>query len=185
MMSAPTEQLLTADDLAALPDDGWSYELVQGRLLRMAPASWVPGVVSARVGRHIDAFVEKRRLGYCSTAEGGFLLQSSPDTVRAPDVGFVRAERVPPGEPPRRYFPGPPDLAVEVRSPTDRVTDILRKIADYLEAGTRLVWYLDPERRSAAVYRPDGSIAVFGADGVLDGEDGLPGFTLRLADVWV
>lgn len=177
--------LRTAEDLAQLPDDGRLYELDQGRVVCMAPASWIPGVVGARVGRRIDAFADEHHLGFCSGADTGFLLAAAPDVVRAPDVGFVRADRVQAAAPPRRYFPGPPDLAVEVRSPTDRPADLLRKIADYLAAGTALVWYLDPERRSALVFHGDGRVLSVGADGVLDGEDVLPGFQLRLADVWV
>ncbi len=185
MTNAPVETLMTADDLLMVPDDGWAYELDRGRLIRMAPASWVPGVVGMRAARRIDAYVDANGLGMCRGADTGFLLASNPDVVRTPDAGSVRTDRIPAEGPPRRYFPGAPDLAVEVRSPTDRIGEVLRKIGDFLEAGTRLVSFLDPERRTAAVYRADGSVAIFGADGVLDGEDVLPGFTLALAEVWV
>ncbi len=184
MTSIPSVEGMTAEDLAALPDDGWFYELDRGRLVQMAPASSRSGVVTSRAHRRVGDFVEDNDLGICGSAEMGYVLARGPDRVRAPDISFVRADRVPATGIPNTFWPGPPDLAVEVRSPTDRLSDVLRKIADYLEAGTRLVWLLEPDPRRATVYRPDGSITVAGADGVLDGEDVLPGFQLRLAEVW-
>ena len=185
MTNVPADRLLTAEDLMAIPDDGWKYELAHGRLVRMAPASFIPGVVSTRVSHQIDSFLDDHPLGLTCAADTGFLLRRNPDVVRAPDVGFVRGERVSATDLPQRYFPGAPDLAVEVHSPTDRMSETLRKVADYLEAGTRLVWFLHPERRLAIVYRPDGSITVLRANDEIDGEDVLPGFRLRLAALWL
>ena len=175
---------MTAEELAALPDDGWFYELDRGRLVRVAPASSRSGVVTARASRRISNFVKDNELGFCGSAELGYVLARNPDRVRAPDISFVRAERIPATGIPNAFWPGPPDLAVEVRSPTNRLAEVLRKIADYLEAGTRLVWLLEPDPRRAMVYRADGAVTVVGEDGVLDGEDVLPGFQLRLAEVW-
>jgi Uma2 family endonuclease len=76
-------------------------------------------------------------------------------------------------------------LAVEVLSPSDRRGKVLKQVGEYLDAGTRLVWVVDPRRRTAVVYRPEGEPTILGADGILDGEDVLPGFTLALAEVWV
>ena len=185
MANVPADRLLTAEDLMAIPDDGWKYELAHGRLVRMAPASWVPGVVGTRVSHQIDSFLDEHPIGFTSAADTGFLLRRDPDVVRAPDIGFVRAERVSATDLPPRFFPGPPDLAIEVLSPTDRMPDVLHKIADYLDAGTRLVWFLDPQRRTAMVFRADGSITVLGANDQIDGEDVLPGFRLRLAALWL
>lgn len=181
MATVPTDRLLTAEDLMAIPEDGWRYELAHGRLVRMAPASWIPGVIASRTGHLIQSFLDDHPLGYCTGADTGFLLQRDPDVVRAPDVAFVRADRVAPDDLPRRYFPGPPDLAVEVRSPTDRMSDVLHRIADSLDAGTPLVWFLDPERRSAIVFRADGSISMVGEHDELSGEAVLPGFALPLS----
>ena len=184
MTSAERNEVMTAEELAALPDDGWFYELDSGRLVRMAPASSRSGVVTSRAHRRISAFVEDNDLGICGSAELGYVLARNPDRVRVPDISFVRAERIPATGIPNAFWPGPPDLAVEVRSPTDRLTEVLRKIADNLKAGKRLVWLIEPYPRRATVYRPDGSVTVVGEDGVLDGEDVLPGFQLRLAEVW-
>src|SRR2546422_9111971 len=107
---------------------------------------------------------------------------ATPDPVRAPDIAFVRRERLPAPEP--TGFPDlAPDLVVEVLSPGDRPGEVLAKVADWLTAGTRLVWTVDPERRLARVYRHDGSETMVTAEGALDGEDVLPGFSCSLASI--
>jgi Uma2 family endonuclease len=183
MSNAPATQLLTADDLLALPDDGNRYELV-GKLICMPPASFRSSVVAATVLRIVGNFVAQHSLGLCGGADGGLRLFAQPDTVRAPDVSFVRAERIPPGPLEAGYFPGAPDLAVEVLSPSDRYPEVQRKVQEYLDAGTPLVWVLDPESRSATVTHADGRSTYLDSDGILDGEDVLPGFRVALADVW-
>jgi Uma2 family endonuclease len=185
MTDAAAPPLMTAEELERMPDDGQFYELVRGRLVRVSPSSSISSIVSASVLAFVAAFVRQHKLGIVGDAQWGLKLASNPDTVRAPDVAFVRAERIPPEGIPRGFFPGAPDLAVEVRSPSDSTAEILRKVADYLAAGTRLVWVLDPTPRTATIYRPIGEPTVLGEDGVLDGEDVLPGFTLPLRDVWV
>jgi Uma2 family endonuclease len=185
MADAPSTTLMTADDLLNMPDDGWHYELIRGKLVRMTAASYRPSVVSANVTIEMGAFVRRHRLGLVGSAESGFLLFTNPDTVRAPDISFVAAARIPPEGIPPGYWPGAPDLAVEVLSPSNRAGEILDKVADYLAAGTRLVWVIDPEARTATVFRLNGPTSRAGEHGALDGEDVLPGFTLKLADVWV
>jgi Uma2 family endonuclease len=184
MTDSPTAVMLTADDLLALPDDGNRYELVEGTLVCMPPASYRSGVVALNLGAAMTAYVRQHRLGICSGADGGVRLRAEPDTVRAPDVSFIRADRVPPGGLEAGYFAGAPDLAVEVLSPSDRYPEVQRKVQEYLDAGTPLVWVLDPESRSATVTRADGRSTYLGSDGVLDGEDILPGFRIGLTDVW-
>ena len=177
---------MTAAELLALPDDGCHrYALVRGRLITMSPSSSKPAIVAGRVFRPLSNFVEEQRLGVCGGADWGFRLATDPDTVRSPDCAFVRAERVPAEGLPDGFWPGAPDLAVEVLSPSNRFAEILERVEDYLAAGTRLIWILDPERRTARVFRPDRAPIVVGEHGVLSGEDVLPGFTLRLAEVWV
>jgi Uma2 family endonuclease len=175
---------MTAEELAALPDDGYHrYELVQGQLLTMCPSASYPGVVAGNVQGELRQFVRQHKAGVCGTADSGFLLFSNPDTVRAPDAWFVRRERVPGGRIPRTFWPGPPDIAVEVLSPTDRFSAVMAKSDDYLRAGTSLLWVIDPEGRTAAIFRPGRAPQLIGEDGVLDGEDVLPGFRLVLRDV--
>lgn len=185
MTSATTERLVTADDLERLPDDdSVLYELDQGRLICLSPSASLSSIVGANVLAEIAPFVKRHKLGVCFGSDGGFKLWSDPDTVRAPDVSFVRTEHIPKGGIPRRgYWPGAPDLAVEVLSPSNRPGEMWRRIGDLLNAGTRLIWVIDPERRTAVVIRPGGDILTLGEDGILDGEDLLPGFVLALRDV--
>ena len=185
MTNLPAERLLTAADLMRLPDDGYRYELEGGRLIRMPPGGPLASIVAATILTLLNQFVRLHRLGVVGGADFGMILARDPDTVRAPDVAFYRADRLPPGGIPVTYWELAPDLAVEVLSPSDRRSKVLRKVSEYLDAGTPLVWVVDPRRRTAVVYRPEGEPTILGADGVLDGEDVLPGFTLTLAEVWV
>ena len=116
------------------------------------------------------------------SGDTGFKLASDPDTVRAPDVAFISRERLP--DPQTRSFPAlGPDLVVEVLSPDDRPGETLTKVGDWLEGGARLVWVIDPERRVARVYRPDGSETHLAETGTLEGEDVLPGFSCSLSSI--
>ncbi len=153
----------------------------------MGGTSARPAVIAMRIAIRVGGFIEQHGLGICGGADFGFLLASDPDTVRVPDFGFVRTERVPAGGiPASGFWPGAPDLAVEVFSPSNRFTNVLEKVYEYLDAGTRLVWVIEPEARKAMVFRPGGAPpATVGEDGALDGEDVLPGFTLPLAQIWV
>jgi len=179
-MSSAT--LMTADELLALSMPDKRTELVRGVLVVREPAGGRHGRVANELSRVIGNHVHAHALGAVYAAETGFTLARRPDTVRAPDVAFVRRDRVPEPEP--VGFPElAPDLAVEVLSPGDRPGDTLSKVADWLSAGTRLVWVVDPERRLARVYRPDGSQTIVPADGVLDGEDVLPGFSCAFASI--
>jgi Uma2 family endonuclease len=134
------------------------------------------------IAARMHPFVRENKLGRVLAAETGFKLFTNPDTVRAPDVAFVRHERIP--DPlPRGFAPFAPDLAVEVLSPDDRPGEVLAKVADWLKAGTRLVWVVDPDRRLARVYRADGTESEMSETGALKGEEVLPGFECALLDV--
>jgi Uma2 family endonuclease len=134
------------------------------------------------LGVELAVYAKQTGAGGVYAAETGFQLASSPDTVRAPDIAFVTRERLPP--PATTGYPAlAPDLAVEVLSPGDRPGVVLAKVADWLSAGTRLVWVVDPERRLARVYRHDGSESIVTADGALEGEDLLPAFSCSLASI--
>jgi Uma2 family endonuclease len=174
-----TAALLTAEELLALNTPDKRSELVRGRLVVSEPPGFAHGVVAMRIGLRIARFVDERKLGVVVAAETGFTLARDPDTVRAPDVGFIRADRVP--DPlPRGYAEFVPDLIVEVLSPDDRPGAVLAKVADWIGAGARLAWVVDPIRRSARVYRADGSESYLTAADSLDGEDLLPGLRILL-----
>jgi len=174
--------LMTADELlhTSIPDK--RTELVRGVLIVREPAGSTHGRVAMNLGVELGVHVKATGAGQVFAAETGFKLATDPDTVRAPDVAFVTRERLPrPGA--TGYADLAPDLVVEVLSPGDRPGEVLAKVADWLSAGTRLVWLVDPERRLARVYRPDGSETLVTVEGALDGEEVLPGFTCPLASV--
>lgn len=171
---------MTAEELQANPVPNMCTELVAGRLLMRETPGYRHGDVAARLIIEIGAHVKARALGRVLAAETGFILFRNPDTVRAPDVAFIRSERVP-ATVPNGYPEFAPDLAVEVLSPSDRAGKVLSKVGDWIDAGARLVWIVDPERRTARVYRADGTVASLSADDRLDGEDLLPGLSLSVA----
>jgi Uma2 family endonuclease len=167
---------MTADELLVLSMPDKRTELVRGVLVVREPAGGRHGRVVNELSRVIGNHVHDHALGAVYAAETGFTLARRPDTVRAPDVAFVRRERLPDPEP--TGFPDlAPDLVVEVVSPGDRAGEILAKVADWLTAGTRLVWVVDPGRRLARVYRADGTESLLTAQEALLGEDVLPGFS--------
>ena len=174
--------LMTADELlhTSIPDK--RTELVRGVLIVREPAGSTHGLVAMSLGAELAVYVKRTGAGGVFAAETGFKLATNPDTVRAPDVAFVTRSRLP--APDATGYPHlAPDLVVEVLSPGDRPGEVLAKVGDWLEAGARLVWVIDPERRIARVYRQDGTENSITADGQLDGEDVLPGFSCPLASV--
>ena len=178
-----TRTPVTADELLHLPDDGWRYELHRGRLLREPPTGAEHSWLGVTLGRRLGDFVADTRAGFVFGADCGFRIAVDPDTVRAPDISFVVSDRLPSG-PPRGYVPFAPDLAVEIVSPSDRLSDVTRKVIDYLDAGSRLVWVIDPGTRTAAVHRSRSDVLMLREHDVLDGGDVLPGFRLPLAELF-
>ena len=133
---ATTARLMTAEELFDMPDDGFSYELVRGELVKMAAASFEHGVCASRIVETLLPYVRRNRLGEIPLTEPGFLLGTDPDHVRVPDVAFVRQQRIDAAERPFVFFPGAPDLAVEVISPGDRLTEVSdKKVEEWLSRG--------------------------------------------------
>lgn len=174
--------VMTADELLRLKLDGKRTELVRGKLVVSEPPGYLHGTIAMRIATRLADFVEAADLGDVLAAETGFKLTADPDTVRAPDVAFVSRSRVP-DPPPAGYANLAPDLVVEVLSPSDRPGKILEKVGDWLTAGTRLAWVVDPVRRQVRVYRADGSETLVEDDGVLDGEDVLPKFRCAVESI--
>ena len=179
----PVMPPMTADELLRTPLPDKRVELVRGVLVVREPAGFRHGTVSAALARLLGDHVAGHRLGLIVAADTGFQLARDPDTVRAPDVAFVRRERLPEPEP-VGYAAFAPDLVVEVLSPGDRPGETLAKVGDWLTAGSRLVWVVDPGRREARVYRQDGSETLLGESDVLTGEDVVPGFACSLSSVF-
>ncbi len=187
----PLPVAMTAEELLANPVENARTELVRGRMNVREPAGWTHGKVAALIlAKLIDHLTVEARTrgllvprGHVLAAETGFTLQRNPDTVRAPDVAYVRWDRCP-AVPPSGFAEFAPDLAVEVLSPSDRAGEVLAKVGDWITAGTLLVWLVDPSRREARVYRADGSESILVAPAVLSGENVLPGLLIDLADVF-
>jgi Uma2 family endonuclease len=171
--------LVTVEEFAKIPDDDHRYELVEGRVIRMNPPGSRHAVLAARLASLLSQHVEKGGLGVVM-ASGGLHLASRPDTVREPDVAFVRAERIPPSGIPDGFWPGPADLAVEIRSPGDRRSEISAKVNEYLARGVRLVWIVDPKARTVTVHQQDEPQVILEGDAMLDGRTVLPGFSCSL-----
>lgn len=177
-------KLMTAEELSRLPDDGLRHELVRGELLTMPLAGFEHGEVTSEISSFLDSYVRAHRLGCVVVGAVGFQLTTDPDTVRAPDVALVRDERLREIGVPSGYWPGAPDLAVEVISPDDLYLDVDDKVAEWLEHGTRLLLVVNPQRRAVAVHRPGQAAHILGEDDVLDGEDVVPGWSLRVGDLF-
>lgn len=180
-MAINPTQPVTAGELFHRPDHH-RYELVAGALRVCEPPGGTHGQVAARLCYRLTGFVEEQRLGVV-LVESGFILQRGPDTVRGPDVSFVAADRLPAAGVPASFVPLAPDLAVEIRSPDDRAAAVAEKVANYLDAGTRLVWVVDPAGREVTVYRADRSTTQLSDSDWLDGEGVLPGFRCWIGEV--
>ena len=185
-MSAVPEispQLYTVADLIEISEGGEHYELYWGELRKMPPPTREHGKLGQRIGWRASGFVEENELGETYLAETGFQLTSNPDTVLAPDWSFVSEGRsVPTGD--GEYKRVAPDLVLEVRSPSESVRAFEAKLALWIELGVRLVWGLDPKRKSLTVYRAMGTPEVLRETDELSGEDVLPGFSLPLSRVF-
>jgi Uma2 family endonuclease len=180
-VDAEHERLYTAEDLLRISaDTSHRYELEKGKLTMMSPAGYEHGDLAMALGSRMRIFAEDHQLGRVSAAETGFLLTRDPDTVRAPDIAFVRKDRLPDAKLPQGYFPGAPDLAVEVVSPNDSASRVLDKVQDWLRHGTMLVWVVEPQTQTVTIYRADGSATVLQSDDTLTGEEVLPGFRYEL-----
>lgn len=177
-----TARLVTADELERMPEDDYRYELVRGRLIRMSPVAPRHGNVTAAVLSILWNHVRSHALGRAWT-EVGFRLACNPDTVRAPDVAFVKKDRLPLKDA-RGFYRGAPDLAIKVLSPDDTPAETRDKLADYFAAGTPIVVVVDPDAEQATVYRPGTAPITLGSDDTLDLDDAVAGFRLQLREVF-
>jgi Uma2 family endonuclease len=176
---------MTADEFLEMPSDGVRRELVDGEIREMVPAGWEHSVVAANFATELNQYVRKHKLGAVGTADPTFRLVDGPDTVRVPDVAFVRRERIEQmGGLTQGFVSGAPDLAVEVVSPHDRYRDVRAKVREYLASGTAMVIVLDSDDRSATVYRPGRPVLELSEADVIDGEDVVPGWKLLVRDIF-
>lgn len=181
-MTTQAWKLMTADEFASLGDIG-PADLIRGKVVCLTRPRPRHGRVAQNVSRALDDHVRVHKLGQVYGSEIGYLVERDPDTVRAPDVSFVRAEVVA-GHDEDEWYPHGPDLAVEVLSPTDRPADVQEKARQWLDAGGRSVWIVDPARREVTVVRADGGPERFSGDRKLRDEAVLPGFFASLSTIF-
>ncbi|MCE2513925.1 MAG: Uma2 family endonuclease [Acidobacteria bacterium] len=188
MTASAPKPLITADELPAISARhsarGQRTELVGGDLIVMAPAGGRHGQVAHALALFIGTHVRDRNLGRVFAAETGFLLRRDPDTVRAPDVAFVADERLGARGAPAGFLEMAPDLAAEVVSPGDSAAAVRDKAAEWLAAGTRLVWVVYPETRSVVVHRPDHPARALHDAETLEGGPVFTDFSVRVGDLF-
>jgi Uma2 family endonuclease len=176
-------RLFTVEEVEREPPEG-EWELIDGVVVPLSPASPRSARIGARLLISVGNHVDRHDLGVVYNADGGFKLFPDRETVRAPDVSFVRAERAPSGEDELRFARLAPDLAIEVLSPSDSRRAALSKATMYLEAGVRLVWLVDPQRRLVVVLTPDELPITLREGDLLDGGEVLPGFAVPVAEIF-
>jgi Uma2 family endonuclease len=171
---------LTVEQFVAEYGHAPNHELINGRVV-VAPAGLYHDNVALKIGSLIQVFLAKNDVGLAYGSSAGFRLNEH--TVVSPDASFAAYNKLPNRDSPDGYGEFAPDLAVEVVSPFDRDVDTEEKVQLYLAHGSKLVWVIYPRLKTATIYPADGAIRRIGADDVLDGEDALPGFSCRLAEV--
>ena len=179
---------LTADDVLDLPvpEGLLGYEFVDGELVPVTPASPIHGNINGEVYFLLRQYLEERGLPGKAYVDAGFILglRRDPERMRGPDVLYVAQSKIDAHPNPERFFRCVPDLAVEIDLTSGKKPGGQQRILDYVEAGVRLVWAIDPRSRSAMVYHPDGSARLVRTGEALDGEDVVPGFRLELSDLF-
>jgi Uma2 family endonuclease len=175
-------RLITADELFRM-NPKQRCELVKGELRIMSPAGFQHGAIIIQLSTLLANHVHKHKLGVVAGAETGYKLAKNPDTVRGADVSFVSAQRLP-NPLPTKFWDGAPDLAVEVVSPDDTLQEVEDKVDEYLAAGAKLVWVVNPKRRTLTIHRPSGAPQVLRDADELSGEDVIPGFRCSVAAIF-
>lgn len=180
-MTLLLDKLVTAEEYARLQTEERT-ELVRGKVVVLVRPVPRHGRVVNNLAIELTGWVRPRKLGQVCGSEIGFFIENEPDTIRSPDVSFVRAELADAHDE-DEWYPHAPDLAIEVVSPSNTRRDVTEKTAMWLAHGGRSVWVVDPARRAGAIHRADGSVVSVGEDDELRDDAVLPGFAVRLCDM--
>ena len=175
------DRLWSADEFMELPLNLKLYELVRGVLVEVPMTGYEHGEIETNIIRLLDRHIWPRRLGQVTPGDVMFRLEQNPDTLRQPDVAFVRTDRLPPHQQRRSYSPVVPDLAVEIRSPSNTAREIAARVADYLRTGVRLVWVVDLDTQTVTVHTPDAVPLTLSVDEEITGGQVLPAFRCPVA----
>jgi Uma2 family endonuclease len=176
------ERQITGEELHAMGDIG-PCELVEGEIVKMTPTGDRHGGVENSFAYSLTAFVRKHKLGYVRVGEVGIYTRRNPDSVRGADVVFISNERYLQKKS-HSYLNVAPDLVVAVMSPDDRWSEVMKKLAEYFGIGVRLVWVADPDTESVYAYRSLTDVRHFSKDDTLPGDEILPGFSIRVSEVF-
>jgi Uma2 family endonuclease len=183
MSTTVERKVWTEAELQALPDNGYNHEVVDGELVMSPKNNFEHGDICTRIVTALNVFVCAKRLGVVCDSSTGFWMRN--ENCRAPDVSFIDKERLRGlKRPPRSFFRGAPDLAIEVLSPDNTRSEITARLKDFFSSGTRLAWIINPETESAEICRSPVDRRLAGPGSVLDGEDVVPGFRLPLDEIF-
>jgi Uma2 family endonuclease len=173
----------TEEELAALPNEGYNHEVVDGRLVLSPKNNPEHGEICMRLSSALSMHVQRHKLGALWDSSTGFWMSNG--NCRAPDISFISKQRLAGlKRPPKRFFRGAPDLAIEILAPSNTSNEFQARLHDYFTSGTRVAWVIDPETRTAAVYHGMDHPQTLGLSGVLQDEQYLPGFRFPVADLF-
>ena len=164
---ATVDQIISAEEYALVPDIGHRTELVRGRIIELPPANYWHGIVCGYIARALGNWVGDRNLGRITINDSGIVTERDPDTLRGADVAYYSYDRIPKGAHPGKYPDVPPEIVIEVRSPSERWNDLRAKVSEYLAVGVSIVCVIDPDLRTAWLYFPDQPDRIVGPDGDL------------------
>ncbi len=181
-MSSVAQRLMTAEEFWQFANDK-HRELVRGEVVENMPPNLRHGKIASKLSRLLGIWAENSVGGYVGV-EGGYILSRDPDTVRGPDVSYIRADRVPPDNVLGSFGAFAPDLAVEIVSPSETIASVREKVRDFLAAGTPLVWTVYPDVHEVVAHTPDGLARTYGEGDILEHPEALPGFSCKVAELF-
>jgi len=175
---------MTFEEAARLDPDELSGEIVDGEWIPMTRGTWRHGEVVLTIGFLLKLYAREHAGWSVSVADPGVKLARNPDRLRGPDVGMVRADRVPTGKGAEGWLEGAPDVAVEVLSDSQTFSEMTKKALEYLAGGSKMVWLVDPEPRRVVIFTPPDHVHILGPEETLEGGDVLPGFSCKVEEMF-